>query len=278
MKSQKEIIEMMARFNASSDVARNSKFYNQIMADGNIFNPYLHRRFLPVQFQRLIDGAAWERGGCGEVDVWKYTKKSYDNDYIYNFLLEEMRKLAIMEKRDKLAFEERRLFFPLEDMKSYILEYVDSVYSDIKAKSSVYYEKQKYQLIKDDHDTKFKVRIDDAYKLITSLNTCTTYAEAAELIEKVTINFASFKIITQISGTVLDKFFKNYLKSGAYYFLKHYIMFSDNYRKFASSFEGATSEIDMIDFINNQLVSGKDWTYFYSLILHNDADMDMLLF
>lgn len=275
MKTQKEIIEMMAAFNVSLDIAKKSMFYSQIMQDGNIFNPYLHRRFLPVQFQRLIDGATWRLGSNNEENVWKYTINSYDDDYIYNFLIEEMRKLAIMEKRDILAFEERRLFFPLEDMKSFISEYAGSVYSEIKEKTFVCYGKQKCQLVKNDHDTKFKMRIDDAYKMIMNFKACSTYTEAAELIEKVSINFVSFKITTQISDSVRDEFFKNYLKSGTYYYLKHYIMFSEHCEKLASSFEDATNKIEMIDFINNQLVSGKDWTHFYSLILHKDADMDM---
>ena len=39
--------------------AKNSKFYGQVMKDGHIFNPYMHRRFLPAQFRNNIRSAGY---------------------------------------------------------------------------------------------------------------------------------------------------------------------------------------------------------------------------
>ena len=54
---------------------KNSKFYKQIMADGNIFNPYIHRRFLPAQFRRNIRYAGY--GGIRE-----FVRDSYNWNYV----------------------------------------------------------------------------------------------------------------------------------------------------------------------------------------------------
>ena len=48
-------------FNQAMDdcFGKNSQFYKQEMSDGHIFNPYIHRRWLPAQFRRNIREAGY---------------------------------------------------------------------------------------------------------------------------------------------------------------------------------------------------------------------------
>lgn len=269
MKTQEEIIKMIAEFNTSTDIAKKSKFYNQIMTDGNIFNPYLHRRFLPIQFKYLISSARlWGYGSTDQEKLWAYAKSNYDSDYVYNFIIAEIRKLAKMERRDRLAFEERKLFFPLEDVQSYILEYVNSLYSKIMKLPSVKYKNHDQSLIKHEKDTIFKKSIDTVVTQINDIRSCVTYTEAAELLEQTTsISFSSFNVAVLISENEQDKFFQNFLKSGAYYYLKNIIMFSSLSKEdLKQNFNGISNQTDICDYLFTELSSGKNWEFFYNLI------------
>lgn len=268
MKTQEEIIKMIAEFNTSSGIAKKSKFYNQIMTDGNIFNPYLHRRFLPIQFKCLINGASWGHGSTDQEKLWAYAKSNYDSDYVYNFIIAEIRKLAIMERRDRLAFEERKLFFPLEDVLSYILEYVNSLYSKIMKLPSVKYKNHDQSLTKHEKDTKFKKSIDTVVTQINEIKSCVTYTEAAKLLEQTTsISFSSFNVAVLISENEQDKFFQNFLKSGTYYYLKNIIMFSSLSKEdLEQTFNGISNQTDVCDYLFTELVSGKNWVFFYNLV------------
>ena len=99
---------------------KHSQFYRQVMADGNIFNPYIHRRFLPAQFRRNVRIAGYN-------GIHDFVKKSYTWNYVIRFLKEECAKLAMLERRDREAFVERSQFFTLEDMKVILTQYVDAV-------------------------------------------------------------------------------------------------------------------------------------------------------
>ena len=82
---------------------KNSRFYMQVMNDGHVFNPYIHRRFLPAQFQRNIRTAGYN-------GIHNYVREQYSWNYVVRFLKEECAKLDMLQRRDPEAFRERSQF------------------------------------------------------------------------------------------------------------------------------------------------------------------------
>jgi len=115
-----ELRELSVNADDDQYFGRHSQFYRQVMADGNIFNPYIHRRFLPAQFRRNIRYAGYN-------GIHDYVKQSYNWNYVVRFLKEECAKLAMLEKRDREAYLERSRFFTLGDMKDILTEYGQKV-------------------------------------------------------------------------------------------------------------------------------------------------------
>ena len=99
---------------------QNSKYYGKVMADGHIFNPYLDRRFLPAQYLSMIKN---------EYNYSAYTaiKNNYSYMYSIEWVVKEVDKLAFLEKADKVAFEERRVFLKPEDVFFIVRDYVCSL-------------------------------------------------------------------------------------------------------------------------------------------------------
>ena len=103
--------------------AKKSSFYNQVMRDGYIFNPFLHRRFLPIQFLKMMRH---------NDNVIAQIKANYDYQYSIHWLRDEVKKLALLENTDPIAFNERKLFLTQTKIKSIIANYVANVEKEIK--------------------------------------------------------------------------------------------------------------------------------------------------
>ena len=113
-------------FNQAMDdcFGKNSQFYKQEMADGHIFNPYIHRRWLPAQFRRNIREAGYN-------GIHDYVKRCYNWNYVVRFLKQECWKLAMLQRRDPDAFRERSAFFTLHDMQRILAQYIDIMIGDL---------------------------------------------------------------------------------------------------------------------------------------------------
>lgn len=201
--------------------ASNSQFYQQVMADGHIFNPYLHRRFLPSQFRRNIRDAGYN-------GIHAYVKNNYGWDYVTHFLSGECWKLAMLQRRDPEAYKERSRFFPLMDMKIIFREYAQAVLTELNEaektpracgygkNKEVYYFIKKQGMIRKDHLRPMRYRFN---QFICSVMACDSYRQLSELLER----FDFCKLDTAIP--VCDTFVKRFLESGAFYTLKQMIMF-----------------------------------------------------
>ena len=93
-----EPVESCSVESNEASFGENSQFYKKVMADGNIYNPYIHRRWLPAQFRRII-----MKVGCDHIS--DYVRTNYDWQYVIRFLKEEAAKLALLEKRDPQFIE-----------------------------------------------------------------------------------------------------------------------------------------------------------------------------
>lgn len=93
----------------------NSHWYKQIMEDGHVFNPYIHRRWLPHQFMDKVYWTVRYNHGLTYNDVFrKYEIEISDSDNFhstYQKLIKELNAQYTLFKRDKKAYKEREAAF-----------------------------------------------------------------------------------------------------------------------------------------------------------------------
>ena len=196
---------------------KNSRFYGQMMADGNIFNPYIHRRFIAAQFHRLVV----RHGIDGVADA---VAREYDWKYAIEQLKKECQKLANLERHDRAAFAERSLFFSKDAIVNILSDYVQKVHKEIdeavtKAKrgvSEVYVRHHGHVAL--DHIRPMKYRFT---KLLTDAVSCCNFAELDKLLER--FNFMELDRRIRLP----ESFVTPFINAGAFYTMKNEIMFEN---------------------------------------------------
>lgn len=194
---------------------KNSRFYGQIMADGHVFNPYIHRRFIAVQFRDLV-----KRHGMN--NVADAVAREYNWNYAIEQIQKECHKLALLERRDKEAFDERSCFFTLETLVCILNDYVAEVHSVIQKALSHCGSREKtvfirhYGQVQRDHIRPMLYRFDC---LARNAVACVSYADLEKLLEE----FDFLELDQDIR--LPDSFVVPFINAGAYYTLKHAIMF-----------------------------------------------------
>lgn len=213
--NKQDAIGSLAISNTSSGelFAPNSKLHGTIMADGFIFNPYLHRRFLPVQYLKMM---THKRGFEG------FLRENYNFKYSIDYTRKEVRKLAFLQKNDKAAFAERSQFFTLDVVKKIIEDYVTHI------RTSIAYA-PKYG---DNHivfnNKKYKSDAPELQKMLTRLDVFAEQVNGAYNYSKMQNILDGFKYIrVHNSAKKSQAFIHAYKKAGAYYTLKHLFMFED---------------------------------------------------
>lgn len=186
--------------NDGRGLAVNSKFYNEIMKDGYVFNPYIHRRWLPTQYLRTRGMALY-----------------FFPVRILELLSNEVDSLVKMSKYDSIGFYERSKFFTIDFCKEITNEFLEKVKCNI---GSWYF------------------RFFDEYKIekcINSLQNTQSYTEVQKILTYLLSCSIGFNYVT----IVADPFIEVYRKAGAYYTLKHLIMFTN--KKFPEDADSKTS-------------------------------------
>ena len=211
---------------------KNSRFYGQMMADGHVFNPYIHRRFIASQFHRLVV----RHGIDGVRDA---VAREYDWKYAIGQVKKETHKLANLEKHDRSAFAERSLFFSMNAIISIISDYVQMVHSEIDDAVSLTNRKntriyiRHYGLVERDNIRPMKYRFT---KLLTDVSVCCTYTELDKLLE----DFEFLELDRRLC--LPDSFITPYINAGAFYTLKNAIMF-ENKRIYRNDCAGSLKQL-----------------------------------
>ena len=109
--------------------AENSQFYGKEIC-GYAYNPYMIRRFLPSQFNQLIEKY--------DGNVHRAITKEYPYMYSVKYTIEEVRKLAMLEKRDNIAFDERKYVFELRKCKNILIKYVEDAITNLENECNKY--------------------------------------------------------------------------------------------------------------------------------------------
>ena len=218
--------------------AKKSRFYNTIMNDGFIYNPFLHRRFLPVQFMRMMRI---------NTNVIGQIKSNYSYNYSIDWLRSEVEKLALLEKTDPIAFAERKRFLTPEMIKAILTNYtanVSKVIKNISDKDRITADAQifKYlkgvgwvnigkKVLKVSKDGKkveeFISPSKDGNKLVCELDRLINFSINAKYSDINTI-LKSFKWIELPNETGKGKAWIDcFYAQGAYYTIKHLITISN---------------------------------------------------
>lgn len=103
-----------------------SFYYGSIMEDGFIFNPYVHRRFLPTQFKRIVnfifsDYSLEDIYNSSDYDIYKQLAfvgnqfcEYFSIDHIIRYMQKEIHTLLILQEKDISAYMERSKFLSIE--------------------------------------------------------------------------------------------------------------------------------------------------------------------
>lgn len=101
--------------------APNSKFHGQIMEDGYVFNPYIHRRWLPARYKSMQKTCEIFNKSMKDLIV------TYDRSYSIRVTLDELRKLEYLRKTSKEAFDERKQFFTVKTIKRILIQELNNL-------------------------------------------------------------------------------------------------------------------------------------------------------
>lgn len=238
--------------------AKNSQFYGRVMADGQIYNPYLVRRWLPAQFLSLMKRY--------DLNVDKGIRKTRDYRYMIKWVISEVDKLAYLEKVDKVAFEERKCFLSQTEVKWIMSDYCSQLKKALEfskegkgssqlgrefygsLRGGFYFKKGKYEeqivnhrvvrvLVKSNEYKKLLNKIKYFEEDLATIGSYTSYQKISDM-------FKGFKFIYfkggKLSWTLVDR----YKAAGAYYTLKNLVLFegvnvSTNARTCTSPVESA---------------------------------------
>lgn len=193
--------------------ARNSHFYNQVMADGHIFNPYIHRRYIAAQFRRLIRQYGYQ-------GIKQGVAQSYTWDYAIDILCKEAHRLANLEKHDREGFIERSQFFMpgrcaciLADYADAVAQYLDGFVSRSRTDTICV---PHYGTVQKQNVRPMKYRFT---KLADLAKSCMSYRQLDNLL----FDFEWLSLPNDLS--LPDSFVEPFVETGAYFTMKHHIMF-----------------------------------------------------
>ncbi len=220
--------------------AQKSKFHGQIMEDGYIFNPYIHRRWVPVQYREIVPI-------INAFSMAEYLNKNRKHKYMIEFIINEVRKLHMLRMYDFTAYEERSKFFTIDVVKNILafavekflnavqdrsLNYWNGKYSTYVFYYGTYYLKEEDVKVKNVLEPSlsgivcksvtsmqpFKDRIN---RIINKIKKADTYYEVLKA-----INECDFPL-THWAMDIDDSFVEPFQKTGAYYSIKNGIMFDN---------------------------------------------------
>lgn len=240
--------------------AENSQFYGKEIC-GYAYNPYMIRRFLPSQFNQLIN----KYNG----NVHRAITIEYPYMYSIKYTLEEVRKLAMLQKRDKIAFDERRYVFTINQCKKIFVEYINDVITHLNEEAETFarYNKvgKKYSLgVKgfgwinagvvvekiERHQVVKCIEMTDEFKnvfnylndLKEKVSRCWTYKELYRIM--------SAKELIKVPAEYKKSrdFMDCFIKAGSYYTLKQQLMFNENL--YFKGYNGRGAVIMLRDYLN----------------------------
>lgn len=258
------------------DWAKNSRYYGTDIC-GYAYNPYMVRRWITAQFLELMNNY--------NLKIEDGIRHEYNYMYSIDYIVKEAKKMAMLEKRDPVAFEERKWFWTPKDMAGILNDYVRNIECYVWAQLEKYPEATSinlpgtykrvsvYPTIEDKIGNKtlyYRMPHPDYTRFIKTCDTLTenlrmavTYDDVAQIastIRKVKLpgewNYKS----DSWEGFKFHKaFIEGFKKSGAYYTLKNLVMFE------GFKVNGLTGRY-AVKYLEDLLTSGTRAYQFYAIL------------
>lgn len=260
--------------------AKGSKYYGKEIC-GFVFNPYMMRWHLQNQFEQLMNRAKRD-----DYNIHGLIQKDYPYMYAVNYTLEEVRKLAMLQKKDRLAFDERKRCFDLDSCKKIFADYVRHVINEMekeerelarsnKIGKEVYIYRKKYGRINagvvvETIENHFVVK-----KIARNMELEAVYAELNRILKQLTERYSgiwNYKSLYDLmrdnvaikvpAKTIKSRDFMNcFIKSGAYYTLKQTLMFNPEFK--FRNLSGRDAVLELRRELNRDSVAGYQ---FYAML------------
>lgn len=265
----------------SGKYAKDSTLYGKIMNDGYVFNPYLHRRWLPAQYMKMLEKSEKNNMNVNPII------RGYGADYSIRVTKDEIARLAVLEKTDKETFNERKLFYTLKDCKDILIDYFEQAikycenipvtsfdlkYNNPNGKTTFFMwvlgketrvnvvssktiqkDIPNEKILKENRTYKSSERIHEFYCVVTDIMDCASYTALNNLIH-------NHKFHHLPNQTVCDTFVECYKKSGAYYTLAELITFN------GCKFHNFKNPAEAMNYLKNQLSYGVEAYKFHAML------------
>ena len=248
-------------------VMSNDYIAQQIIADGYVRNTKLHRRFVMAQMFHMLNYVSWDGRESGYT---AYLRNHFDYKYTLDMMIEEVRVLGKLEKRDQESFIERSHFFTKAVVVSVLTDYLEKLKKHVdnlpsKNCKGVPYKRVKgIDIFNEDIDKKLYRPIRDR---IQRVQRASSYEQMhRELVNFMRYNFVKLPYNTRKSKAWVDAF----KGEGAYYTLKNLVMFHDctiftsHYGRFDTINNRRFDGIEAVNYLKSKLdeYKGEGWRMF----------------
>lgn len=195
----------------------------QIIGDGYVKNTKLHRRFVMAQMFHMLNYVSYDRSESGYNAC---LKNMYNYQYTLNMMLEEVRVLGKLEKKDTESFAERSHFFTKDVVVSVLNDYVDQLKKYVDTLPSKNCKGVPYKRVKGTNifvaDLEKKLYGPMCAK-IREIGKASNYTQMYNLMTWFMKDMVKLPYNTPKSKAWVDAF----KGEGAYYTLKNLVMFHD---------------------------------------------------
>ena len=199
----------------------NDTIAEQIVEDGYVKNTKLHRRYVMAQMFHMLNYHSYDGKDSGYSAC---LRRCYGYQYTIDMMLEEIRVLSKLEKKDAESFAERSHFFTrdvvvevLNDYLNKLKKYVESL-PERKCKGVPYKRIKGQDIFVDDLNKKLYLPIENKIRNVKRMN---NYAEMYSALFWFKYNMIKLPFDTPKSKAWIDAF----KGEGAYYTLKNLVMY-----------------------------------------------------
>ena len=227
----------------------------QIIADGYVRNTKLHRRFVMAQMFQMLNYVSYDGN---EEGFHACLRNRYGYHYTLTMMVEEIRVLSKLEKRDKESFDERSHFFTKRVVTHVLCDYVEKLknYVDIlptkKCKGVPYKRINGKNIFVEDLPKKlFRPMMNEIKRIGLAPDYSSMYNRLTWFMKDI----VKLPFSTPKSKTWIDAF----KGEGAYYTLKNLVMFHDctictgKYGRFDSNQNTKLRGTNAMNYLNSKL-------------------------
>lgn len=258
--------------------APRSHFHGEIMNDGYIFNPYIHRRWLPSQYELLSLRNAYFKETFKETFL-----RNADAQYISTIVVNEVNKMIVLSKYDRGAYAERRHFFTVDVCKEVLSQFLrkagESLVENNMAQTGYRFSSSKISIhngivtLIEEEDLE-KSQLIDTYTISTVYKITPLMQAIDNVLDKIEharsyytiqkalneVRYERFDFKKLNIDDVPEVFYESFFSAGAFYSLKNQILFTEK------KIDGKTGK-EAYEHIIKMVEDGATWEELHALYL-----------